>query len=122
VRHEVAQAARARASALATGDAQELARLLHEDFGWTTHLGTTYGRTEYIRRNTDGRTVWRSQTLHEVEVVVVGDTAVLRAEVVDVVDGRDGEPEAFRMPVTQTWVRVGDVWRCLAGHAGPRRT
>ena len=30
--------------------------------------------------------------------------------------------EAFRMPVTQTWVRDEAGWRCLAGHAGPRRT
>ena len=62
------------------------------------------------------------QTLHDVEVVVVGDTAVLRAEVVDVVEGDDGEPVTFQMPATQVWVRVSGDWLCLAGHAGPRRT
>ena len=51
---------------------------------------------------------------------VVGDTAVLRAEVTDVVVSEDGEPEAFTMPMTQVWVREGQGWRCLAGHAGPR--
>jgi ketosteroid isomerase-like protein len=121
-RQGVVQAAEARAAALAEGDALALAELLHDEFGWTTHVGTTYGRAEYVRRNTEGHTVWRSQTLQDVEVVVVGDTAVLRAEAVDVVDGDDGQPETFRMPVTQVWVRVHDDWLCLAGHAGPRRT
>jgi ketosteroid isomerase-like protein len=120
-RRTVALAAAMRAAALAQGDASALTSLLHDEFAWTTHVGTTYGREEYVRRNTDGHTAWRSQTLEDVEVVVVGDTAVLRGEAVDVVDASDGSPETFRMPVTQTWVRTGDDWRCLAGHAGPRR-
>ena len=54
------------------------------------------------------------------EVTVVGDTAVLHAEVTDVVDA-DGEPVTYRMPMTQVWVRQDAVWLCLAGHAGPSR-
>ena len=113
-------AARERASALARGDAERLTALLHPEFRWTSHVGETYDRTEYVRRNTEGHTVWRSQELTRVEVVVVGDTAVLRAEVTDVVLSARGEPETFRMPMTQVWVRDGQAWRCLGGHAGPR--
>jgi ketosteroid isomerase-like protein len=119
---QVITAAEARASALAAGDAERLAVLLHEDFRWTAHVGETYSRGEYIRRNTDGSTVWRSQELHSAEVVVVGDTAVLYAEVVDVVRSGTDDSETFRMPMTQVWVRQAGGWRCLAGHAGPRRT
>lgn len=119
---QVIEAAEARASALADGDAERLSGLLHEDFRWTAHLGETYDRQEYIRRNTDGRTVWQSQDLTSTDVVVVGDTAVLYAEVTDVVLTGDEEPETFRMPMTQVWVRQGGDWKCLAGHAGPRRT
>ena len=54
------------------------------------------------------------------DVVVVGDTAVLRTTVTDEVAGQDGGTETFEMPVTQVWVRDKDAWRCLAGHAGPR--
>ena len=83
-------------------------------------MGETYSRSEYIRRNTEGLTVWRSQDLSRAEVVVVGDTAVLYAEVTDVV--ASGEvSETFRMPMTQVWVRLDSGWKCLAGHAGPRR-
>jgi ketosteroid isomerase-like protein len=115
---EVIAAARARAAALAEGDGPRLTALLHEDFRWTSHLGETYDRDEYVRRNTEGHTVWRSQDLRRPEVVVVGDTAVLLADVTDVV-AKDREERVFRMRVTQVWVRRGGQWACLAGHAGP---
>ncbi|WP_235537213.1 nuclear transport factor 2 family protein [Nocardioides sp. Soil805] len=118
--HEVIAAAGSRAEALAGGDSEGLTELLHEDFRWTTHLGDTYDRSEYIRRNTEGHTVWRSQTLVDPRVVVVDQTAVLYAEVHDVVDTAGGASETFRMPMTQVWVRSSRTWRCLAGHAGPR--
>lgn len=117
---EVIRGASARASALADGDATGLLSLLHPAFRWTTHLGTTYDRADYVRRNTQGDTVWRSQELVDPDVVVVGDTAVLRARVTDVVLGEDGEPATFRMPMTQVWVRGDRGWTCLGGHAGPR--
>jgi ketosteroid isomerase-like protein len=121
-RREVIEAALARATALTEADASRLLALLHEDFRWTSHVGETFDRDEYVARNTEGHTVWRSQHLNDAEVVVVGDTAVLYAEVIDTVrSGADGS-ELFRMPMTQVWVRQGGAWKCLAGHAGPRRT
>ena len=120
--NEVLSAARARAAALAAGDAERLAALLHDEFVWTTHLGQRFGREEYVARNTEGVMVWRAQELTDARVSIVGDTAVLVAEVADVVEGPDGQPETFRMPVTQTWERLDHAWQCLAGHAGPRRT
>ncbi|HXH77526.1 nuclear transport factor 2 family protein [Nocardioides sp.] len=121
VTRQVIQAAEARAAALADGDAERLSALLHQDFRWTAHVGETYDRTEYIRRNTTGHTTWRSQKLLDPEVVVVGETAVLFAEVIDVVLAGDDDTETFRMPMTQVWVRSDGAWVCLAGHAGPRR-
>jgi ketosteroid isomerase-like protein len=120
--HQVITAARARASALAEGDAGRLFALLHEDFRWTTHVGEIFDRQDYVRRNTAGQTMWRSQDLSGAEVVVVGDTAVLYAEVTDVVVDENGESRTYQMPMTQVWVRQAGQWRCLAGHAGPRRT
>lgn len=119
---QVIAAAEDRASALAAGDAERLAGLLHEGFRWRSHTGESYSRSEYVHRNTEGHTVWRSQRLSDVEVVVVNDTAVLHAEVTDEVLGEGDAPETFRMPMTQVWVRQVDGWMCLAGHAGPRRS
>lgn len=118
--HEVIRAAEARATALARGNVDQLLKLLHEDFRWTAHVGETYDRDEYVRRNTQGPTVWRSQDLGGPEVVVVGDTAVLYAEVTDVMT-RGEALQIHRMPMTQVWVREGGDWTCLAGHAGPHR-
>ena len=117
---EVRQAAEARAVALASGDSEALRELLHEDFRWTTHVGQVFDRDEYIRRNAEGVTVWRSQTLGASEVMIVGETAVLLTVVTDVVVDADQKDAEFRMPVTQVWVRTRGTWQCLAGHAGPR--
>ena len=103
---QVIAAAEQRASALAAGDAGPLTALLHEDFRWTTHAGETYDLTEYVRRNTEGHTAWRSQRLVNPEVVIVGEVAVLYAHVSDVVLVGD-DAETFRMPMTQVWVRPG---------------
>jgi ketosteroid isomerase-like protein len=117
---QVVAAARDRASALADGDTEGLTALVHAEFHRTSHVGERFDRTEYVRRNTQGDTVWRSQELTATEVVVVGDTAVLTTTVTDVVLTETGEPTTFRMPVTQVWVHDRDRWLCLAGHAGPR--
>jgi hypothetical protein len=117
---EVRQAAEARATALATGDAAALRELLHEGFHWTTHVGQVFDRDEYIRRNTEGVTVWRSQTLAPPDISIVGEVAVLLTVVTDTVAATETEDAEFRMPVTQVWVRSRGRWQCLAGHAGPR--
>lgn len=107
---QVIQAAEARALALAEGNAERLSGLLHEDFRWRAHVGETYDRAECIRRNIEGHTIWRSQQLLSPDVVIVGDTAVLYAEVTDVVHSGDDDSETFRMPMTQLWIRTGDIW------------
>ena len=92
---EVLAAAESRAVALAAADAERLTDLLHEDFRWTAHVGDTYDRTEYVRRNTQGPTVWHSQTLVDPEVVVVGDTAVLTRRCMTWCRCRRKDPRTF---------------------------
>jgi hypothetical protein len=115
---DVVAAARARAQALAAGDAEALAALLHDEFRWTSHTGEHFDRAGYIEANTQGRTTWRQQDLGDPEVGVVGSAAVLRTTVADTVETPAG-PQTSRMPMTQTWVRTHSGWTCLAGHAGP---
>jgi hypothetical protein len=52
--------------------------------------------------------------------VVVGGTAVPYAEVIDVALSEGTGHDTFPLPMTQVWVRFGDDWKCLCGHAGPR--
>jgi Domain of unknown function (DUF4440) len=115
----VVAAARERAQALARGDRDGLLRLLHPRFRWTTHRGAVLDRDAYVAGNVGGDLTWVSQRLDDVDVQVVGDAvAVLTALVTDVVV-REGSERTFRMRLSQTWVRDGGGWVCLAGHAGP---
>ena len=114
----VLAAAEERARALVDGNAADLERLLHPDLQWTTYRGDVLTRSAYIAGNMGGSLRWLSQHLEEPKVIVVGDTAVLTAVVVDHVQ-RTANPETHRLRLTQTWVRDRDAWRCLAGHAGP---
>ena len=113
---EVTQAALRRAAALAAGDEAALRLIMHPGLRWTTFRGEVLGYEDYIAGNTRGDVRWRSQRLSDVTVTVVGDAAVLTAAVTDEVT-RDGHDVAFRLRLTQTWVRTADGWRCLAGHA-----
>ena len=115
---EVLAAAGRRADALAAGDAHALRQLMHPALQWTTFRGEVLSLDQYIEANTGGGLIWRSQRLDDVRVVVVGDTAVLTALVIDEVQ-KGGHDLTFSLRFTQTWVRAGDGWQCLAGHAGP---
>jgi ketosteroid isomerase-like protein len=115
---DVLAAARSRARALVESDAVLLRALMHPDLRWTTFRGEVLSRDEYVRGNTAGSLRWVAQTLEEPEVIVVGETAVLIAVVVDAVEC-DGQPQTYRLRLSQTWVRTGEGWQCLAGHAGP---
>jgi ketosteroid isomerase-like protein len=87
---------------------------------WTTYRGVVRNREEYLASNVGGGLVWVEQTLHDLDVQVVGDAvAVLTALVVDVVNP-SGSPETYRLRLTQTWVNPAGGWQCLSGHAGPR--
>ena len=116
VAREVIAAAEQRSAALVRRDATELRRLLHPKLRWTTHDGVVLDRTAYIDANASGDLIWRTQQLDDVSVVVEGDVAVLLAVVTDEVE-RDGAAATHRLRLSQTWVRDGGSWRCIAGHA-----
>jgi hypothetical protein len=118
VRDEIVAAAEARSRALVARDAEALRALHHADLRWTTHRGDVRDRDRYVRGNTEEDLVWRDQRLSEVDVVVVGEAAVLTALVHDEFE-RAGEPGAHSMRLTLTWVRENGTWRVLAGQAGP---
>ena len=118
VGEEILEAVRRRSAALVARDATALRALHHPDLRWTTHRGDVRDRDAYIAGNTDGDLVWRDQHLVEHDVVAAGDTAVLTGVVRDAFE-RAGEPGTHDMRLTLVWVRQGDGWVVLAGHAGP---
>ena len=115
-RDEIRFAAQRRSRALVERDAAALRELHHRDLRWTTLRGDVRDLDAYVAGNTEGDLVWRDQRLSDVDVVVVGDTAVLTAAVYDEFE-RAGEPGSHTVRLTLTWVREDGVWRVLAGHA-----
>jgi uncharacterized protein (TIGR02246 family) len=114
---DVRAAVSARAEALASGDVEALASLMHPECVWTTHAGLVLRRDEYIRRNT--RTVtWRAQRIDVEMVVISNTTAVVVGTVEDTVVEHD-EDAGYRMRITMVWIHDRH-WRLLAAHAGPR--
>jgi ketosteroid isomerase-like protein len=114
----VLDAARQRAAALVSGDEAQLRALMHPELRWTTHRGDVLNCEAYFDGNTNGSLRWLDQRLQDPDVVVIGDTAILTAVVVDTIE-RTGSTDEFRLRLTQTWVRQDEAWRCVAGHAGP---
>lgn len=116
---DVFAAARVRAVALATGDAETLLRLHHPDFRWISATGDQLDRQSYVEEYTTGDIRWRRQELSDPDVVVVGDTAVLWCTVEHEMVTAEGT-HRFKRRMTQTWGLTADGWRCVAGHAGHR--
>lgn len=116
---EVVAAAERRARALVDRDREALLALHHPSLRWTTHRGEVLDRERYVSGNTEGDLVWRAQRLEDVEVTVTGDAAVLTAVVVDEVE-HGSAAVTNRLRLTQVWIRDGDGWVCVAGHAGPK--
>lgn len=113
---EVFEAAVRRATALESGDPEQLHSTLHPNFVWTSHKGDVFDRESYIQSNTSGSLTWKRQRLEDVDIRVVGTTGVLTGTVVDEVE-RDGQSQSLTLLVTQVWIREGMEWLCLAGHA-----
>src|SRR5260370_38715291 len=90
VARRVLLAAKARADALAAGDADRLRQLLHPEFIWTSHRGERFNRDDYVHSNTDGRNRWSGQTLQDPAGTVVRGVAVRRCTVVDSVEAGNG--------------------------------
>jgi hypothetical protein len=112
----VLEASARRSAALVARDPDALRALLHPDLRWTLPSGEVRQRERYIAGNTAGELVWRDQTKSEVDVVIVGDTAVLTALVHDEYE-RAGVPGSHDVRLTLTWVREDGAWRVLAGHS-----
>lgn len=106
-------------AAISRGDATAAAAFYDGAFVLTTGAGTRKSKAEIVKEI--GRTdlVFEVNETSEVRVIRRGDTAVLVGVLRQ--RGRLGE-KAFdaTMLVTDTWVRSGDTWLLLAGHASAR--
>jgi ketosteroid isomerase-like protein len=115
---EVKTLALERSRALVGRDLATLDRILAPEFVYTNASGDFADKQTYLARVSSPRVAWISQELRDVEVRVVGDTAVLTAEVHDRAT-YEGQPLDATFRSTFVYVRSAAGWRCVAGHTSP---
>ncbi len=120
VAEHVESIARERSRALVARDIATLERILAPQFVYTNASGVLTDKQAYLARVGTPRVQWISQELSDVQVRVVGDTAVLTAAVHDRATF-DGEPLDARFRSTFVYVRSASGWICVAGHTSPVR-
>jgi Domain of unknown function (DUF4440) len=116
----VLAAAERRADALARRDWPALERELHPEFRYVNAEGRRLSRDDCLAFVSDGAFRWNEQRLEDVQVTIVGTTAVLTAEVHDDVQLGDERHELVFVS-TQTYVLDEGRWLYLAGQTGPIR-
>ena len=77
---------------------------------------TIVDRTEWLRQASSGRVAGTAFDYEEIDVRVIGDTAVAmsRTSQSASIDGRDW---SATLHITDVWVRSEDGWRVVARHA-----
>jgi hypothetical protein len=116
--HDVEATIRARSDALAAQDWAAVEAQLHEHFIYTNSLGERLGPNLYLEFLRTGPLRWVHQSIEDMLVAEVGDTAVVTGIVFDHVVV-DGEEQELHFATTQTYVRVDGTWRYLAGQTSP---
>jgi Domain of unknown function (DUF4440) len=118
---DVVAAAERRAAALARQDWASLERELHSEFRYVNAEGRRLDRDGYLAFVRNGLFRWNEQRLEDIQVTVIGSTAVLTAQVHDDLQVGDERHELV-FATTQTYVLEDGRWLYLAGHTGPIRT
>lgn len=97
-------------------DAQALQMLLAPDLSYVEYDGTLMNKAEYLASVA-------APSMHPLRIVNEGVTVHLYGEVA-VVNGvcresgvKKGKPYALRERFTDTWVRRGDKWECVASES-----
>lgn len=116
-RDQLVRLARERSDALVRRDAETLGRILADGFVYTNASGQVLDKATYLARYVHSPDVrWLAQDLEDVEVRVLGDTAVLTFRVHDrATFGAQTLDAHFRS--TFVYVKTPAGWQCLAGHS-----
>jgi ketosteroid isomerase-like protein len=102
--------------ALVKPDLAFLDRILAEDYLFTSPLGEVLTKAQMLAGLKSGKDIVSSVMNHEMKVRVYGDAAVVNGHSTyeETVQGKDISGE-YRW--TDTWIRKGGRWQCVADHA-----
>lgn len=105
--------------AVEQNDAETMDRILADDFVLVTGSGKVFTKQDLLDEARSGRMVYEHQRDTEQVVRVWGDTAVITA-LLSAKGTEDGQPFAYRVWFSDTYVRTADGWRYVLGQSGAR--
>ncbi len=105
--------------AVEQNDADTMDRILADDFVLVTGSGKVFTKQDLLDEARSGRMVYEHQRDTEQVVRVWGDTAVITA-LLSAKGTEDGQPFAYRVWFSDTYVRTTDGWRYVLGQSGAR--
>jgi ketosteroid isomerase-like protein len=102
--------------ALVKPDLTFLDRIMAEDYMFTSPLGEVLTKAQMLAELKSGEDVVSSVVNHDMKVRIYGDAAVVTGHSTfkETVKGIDISGE-YRW--TDTWIKRGGLWRCVADHA-----
>lgn len=103
---------------VASGDADGLELLLHDDLLATSPWGTFIGKQEDVAGYRSGSFRVSSYAELRRRALVHGSTGVTAVRAA-ITGEMDGEPFDVVMDYTRTWVHEDDRWQILAAHLNP---
>jgi ketosteroid isomerase-like protein len=105
--------------AVEQNDAATMDRILADDFVLVVGSGRVFTKDDLLEEARSGRMVYEYQRDEQQVVRVWGDTAVITA-LLSAKGTENGEPFAYRVWFSDTYVRMPDGWRYVLGQSGGR--
>jgi ketosteroid isomerase-like protein len=97
-------------------DSVALARLMSDDLVLTEPDGSVIGKSEEVAFTADPEAHFESLESHDLRVQVHGDDTAIVSGAYHEKGTFHGKPFEHRGRFTDTWVRHGHTWQCVAGH------
>ena len=102
--------------AILAADKAKLEALVADQLSYGHSAGRLETKKEFVDVIAGKKTIYKSITLNEPTVTVVGNNAIAR-HVFVVETETDGKPSQSKVGVMQVWVKDGGAWKLLARQA-----
>ena len=112
----VTQAIEALGKAMLAADRTALEALVADRLSYGHSGGVIESKAQFVEVIADKKTVYKSITLSEPSVVVVGSNAIAR-HIFSAETESGGKASSARVGVMQVWVKEGSGWKLLARQA-----
>jgi len=112
----VAKAVEAFREAMHKADKTAFEKLCADQLSYGHSAGRIETKAEFIAASTNGKTVWKSITLSDTSVKIVGSNAIARHKLTGETLS-EGKTNAINIGILMVWAKQGADWKLLARQA-----